>query len=228
MAVIWSLVKEDYSFALTRIDTVYNSLVDTRVGSIPCLTPPSRAKGQGLSYIIIKDGVQPGARGPEAFHLQKGQKGNSQVQTWHLGQSFKNGCKKRHCSCFFCISRIATVQSSHSSREFAVSNGSPGCKQVLKREKSTFSRRRLYMLSRLNLCSKQDFLTIVLISAGRFPPFLQKTVIVIVFFPKRCFTCIKVSVNVSLKELLFLSFYILLLSSHEMWYRIDGVLDTMK
>ena len=64
------------------------------------------------------------------------------------------------------------------------------------------------MLSRLNLCSKQDFLTIVLISAGRFPPFLQKTVILIVFFPKRCFTCIKVSVNVSLKELLFLSFYI--------------------
>ena len=45
MAVIWSLVKEDYSFALTRIDTVYNSLVDTRVGGIPCLTPPSRAKG---------------------------------------------------------------------------------------------------------------------------------------------------------------------------------------
>ena len=37
------------------------------------------------------------------------------------------------------------------------------------------------MLNRLNLCSKQDFLTIVLISAGRFPPFLQKTVVLTVF-----------------------------------------------
>lgn len=54
MAVIWS-VKEDYSFALTQIDTVYNLLVDT--WAVSHVWPPISAEGKGPPYIIIKDGV---------------------------------------------------------------------------------------------------------------------------------------------------------------------------
>lgn len=114
MAVIWSLVKEDYSFALTRIDTVYNLLVDAREGGITRLTP-QQCWRERTPYIIIKDGVQHGARGPGVFLLQKRQKGQrerSQVQTWHLGQSFKIWLQRKHCSHFFHISWFAGLQSS--------------------------------------------------------------------------------------------------------------------
>ncbi|MEJ1272300.1 apoptosis antagonizing transcription factor [Cricetulus griseus] len=51
-------VKEDYSFALTRIDIVCNSLVDTQAGVATRLTSPSSAEGKAPPYIIIKDGTQ--------------------------------------------------------------------------------------------------------------------------------------------------------------------------
>lgn len=40
-------VKEDYSFALTRIDIVYNSLVDTLESVATRLTSLSSAEGKG-------------------------------------------------------------------------------------------------------------------------------------------------------------------------------------
>lgn len=130
-------VKEDYSFALTRIDTVYNSLVDTR-GQHPMFDAPSRAKGQGLSYIIIKDlassleqrGLRPSTSRKDRREILK-----FKPDTW--ARVFKTAAKKA-LLLFLLYLPIATVQSSHSSREFAVSNGSPGCKQVLKRRKAHF------------------------------------------------------------------------------------------
>lgn len=65
MAVIGSLVKEDYSFALTWIDTVYNSLVDSQAGSTTRLTPQAvlRGKDPHISSLKMAFSTEIGAQG---------------------------------------------------------------------------------------------------------------------------------------------------------------------
>lgn len=67
MAVIGSLVKEDYSFALTWIDTVYNSLVDSQAGSTSTtrLTPQAvlRGKDPHISSLKMAFSTEIGAQG---------------------------------------------------------------------------------------------------------------------------------------------------------------------
>lgn len=130
MAVIWSLVKEDYSFALTRIDTVYNLLVGAQAGNTTWLTPSS-AEGKRPPYVIIKDGVQHRDRRHGAFLLgnvrkDKGYMLKSTPAAWVRVP--KLGWKENSDTVSLYFSWFAACSVLHNSREFAFSNWSLGSK----------------------------------------------------------------------------------------------------
>lgn len=115
-------VKEDYSFALTRIDIVYNSLVDTQ-GVLPRAWPPSAVlEGKDPHISSLKMAPSTDRRSRPSSSNSRKDKRNTQAQARDLLQTLKTGLKRKHY-CWAFAFPVCCCSASHS-REFELSNWS--------------------------------------------------------------------------------------------------------